>query len=49
MLRCSISTVTVMQQKAQTVLRYAMFKSIVSVKYEFRYQYGVETTWLEEN
>ena len=38
---CSISTVAVMQQKAQTVLRYAKFKSIVCVKYEFRYDYCV--------
>jgi len=30
-----------MQQKAQTMLWYAKFKSIVCVKYEFRYKYGV--------
>ena len=41
---CSISTVAVTQQKAQTVLWYAKFKSIVCVKYEFRYEYGVRPT-----
>jgi hypothetical protein len=30
-----------MQQKAHTRLWYAKFKSIVCVKYEFRYVYGV--------
>ena len=34
------STMAALQQKAQTMLWYAKFKSIVFVKYELRYEYG---------
>jgi hypothetical protein len=30
-----------LQQKAKTMLWYAKFKSIVCVKYEFKYEYGL--------
>jgi hypothetical protein len=38
---CTISKVSTIRQKAQTVLLYAKFESNIRVKHEFRLEYGM--------